>query len=162
MGVPSYLDVQTMVEAHVDYSDVCFLISLGECHLERGVCHSRLKTLHLHPQSLTARPWKMVVGRLVSFWVSAYFQGRTVKLREGIDLLPGRPGVCAIAPEASAPDDRKNGFRLGTLPETNESHLKMDGWNMIFSFWGSSIFRGELLVSGRVIKIKKTEEALFA
>ena len=31
---------------------------------------------------LTARTWKWMVGILVSFWVSAYFQGRTVSLRE--------------------------------------------------------------------------------
>ena len=33
-------------------------------------------------RSLTARPWKMVVGRLLSYWEDN-FQGRTVKLREG-------------------------------------------------------------------------------
>ena len=39
-----------------------------------------------------------------------------------------------------------------THPETNSSHLKMDGWNIIVSFWGKrSIFRGELFVSGRVL-----------
>ncbi len=27
----------------------------------------------------------MMVGRLLSYWVSAYFQGRAVKLREGIE-----------------------------------------------------------------------------
>ena len=35
------------------------------------------------------------------------------------------------------------------LPETNELHLKMDGWKMKF-FLGWSILRGELLVSGSV------------
>ena len=34
------------------------------------------------PRSLTARPWKMMVGRWVSFWVSAYFRGY-VKLQLG-------------------------------------------------------------------------------
>ena len=35
-------------------------------------------------------------------------------------------------------------------PETNELHLKMDGWNWntIVSFWDCLIFRGKLLVSG--------------
>ena len=33
-----------------------------------------------------------------------------------------------------------------TLPETNSSHLKMDGWNTRFLF-GWPICRGELLVS---------------
>ena len=39
----------------------------------------------------------------------------------------------------------------GTLSETNSSHLKMDGWNTIFSLWGKRpIFRCELLVLGSV------------
>ena len=42
----------------------------------------------LQPQSLTARPWKMMLGRLLSdwefIWVSLYFQGRChVKLSGG-------------------------------------------------------------------------------
>ena len=39
-----------------------------------------------------------------------------------------------------------------TLPETNELHLKMDGWNTIRLPFGAfrPIFKGELLVSGRV------------
>ena len=36
-----------------------------------------------------------------------------------------------------------------TLPETNSSHLKMDGWNLSFLL-GWPIFRGELLVLGSV------------
>jgi len=36
----------------------------------------------IHPRSLAVRPWKWMVGRLVSFW-EVTFQGRTVKLREG-------------------------------------------------------------------------------
>ena len=36
-----------------------------------------------------------------------------------------------------------------TLPETNSSHLEMDGWNTSFLL-GWPIFRGELLVSGSV------------
>ena len=36
-----------------------------------------------------------------------------------------------------------------TLPETNSSHLKMDGWNTILSYWGG-LFSGATLVSGRV------------
>ena len=41
---------------------------------------------------------------------------------------------------------------FGTLPETNSSHLKMDGWKTnIVSFWGPACFQGHLLlVSGRV------------
>ena len=29
-----------------------------------------------------------------------------------------------------------------TLPETNSSHLKMDGWKTILSFWGPAYFQG--------------------
>ena len=38
---------------------------------------------------------------------------------------------------------------ISTLPETNSSHLKMGGWKATF-LMGNPIFRGELLVSGRV------------
>ena len=38
----------------------------------------------------------------------------------------------------------------GTLPETNSSPLKMDGWKMNFLL-GRPIFRCDLLVSGRVL-----------
>ena len=37
-----------------------------------------------------------------------------------------------------------------TLPETNSSYLKMDGWKTIVSFW-ETLFSGAMLVSGRVI-----------
>ncbi len=37
-----------------------------------------------------------------------------------------------------------------TLPKTNSSHLNMDGWNTIVSFW-DILFSGAMLVSGRVI-----------
>ena len=41
-----------------------------------------------------------------------------------------------------------------TLPETHSLHLKMDGWKTIrFPFGARPIFRGELLVSGRVTPI---------
>ncbi len=42
-------------------------------------------------------------------------------------------------------------FEGCTLPETNISHLKMDGWNTIVSFWNGK-FSGtvSMLVSGRV------------
>ena len=32
-------------------------------------------------------------------------------------------------------------YTLSTLPETNSSHLKMDGWNTIVSFW-EGLFSG--------------------
>ena len=37
---------------------------------------------------------------------------------------------------------------LDTLPETNSSHLKMDGWNTILSYWGG-LFSGAFAVSFR-------------
>ena len=44
-----------------------------------------------------------------------------------------------------------NGACQRTLPETNSSHLKNRGWNMIISFWGLAYFQGLLLsVSGSV------------
>ena len=42
-----------------------------------------------------------------------------------------------------------DGFVDSTLPETNSSHLKMDGWNTSFLL-GWPMFRCELLVSGGV------------
>ena len=38
----------------------------------------------------------------------------------------------------------QHGFRVlnATLPETNSSPLKMDGWNTIVSFWGPAYFQG--------------------
>ena len=47
-----------------------------------------------------------------------------------------------------------------TLPETNSSHLKMDGWNTTFLL-GWPIFRCELLVSGRVICFPRLETMFF-
>ena len=42
-------------------------------------------------------------------------------------------------------------FRLRnyTLPETNSSHLKMDGWNTIISFWGPAQF--SVVVLGTIV-----------
>ena len=38
--------------------------------------------------------------------------------------------------------------RDSTLPETNSSHLKMDGWNTSsFPFWDPSLFSGAFAVS---------------
>ena len=33
-------------------------------------------------------------------------------------------------------------IKVNTLPETNSSHLKMNGWKMIASFWGPAYFQG--------------------
>ncbi len=44
----------------------------------------------------------------------------------------------------------KNSIPRGTtLPETNTSHLKMDGWNTILSFWGPAYFQGPTQKSRR-------------
>ena len=45
-----------------------------------------------------------------------------------------------------------------TLPATNSSHLKMDGWNTTFLL-GRPIFRGELLVSREGITCYTTQHA---
>ncbi len=47
-----------------------------------------------------------------------------------------------------------------TLPETNSSHLKMDGWKTTFLL-GWPILRGELLVSGSVTMDKEGLEDEF-
>ena len=38
-------------------------------------------------------------------------------------------------------DLEEMGFWSYTLPETNSSHLKMDGWNTIVSLWVSAHFQ---------------------
>ena len=40
-------------------------------------------------------------------------------------------------------------FQALTLPETKKSHLKMDGWKTIVSFW-EGLLAGAMLVSGSV------------
>ena len=49
-------------------------------------------------------------------------------------------------------------FKMATLPETNSSLLKMDGWNTSFLCGARPIFRCELLVSGRVSKFWHFQE----
>ena len=38
-----------------------------------------------------------------------------------------------------------------TLPETNSSHMKMDGWKDSFTFW-EGLLSGAMLLSGRVFQ----------
>ena len=46
------------------------------------------------------------------------------------------PSFQQIKPQSDTPT---------TLPETNISHLKIDNWNMILSFWGvSAYFQGAM------------------
>ena len=40
-----------------------------------------------------------------------------------------------------------------TLPETNSSHLKMDGWNTILFFWGPAYFQGRAVSFRECIKL---------
>ena len=47
------------------------------------------------------------------------------------------------------------GVRRLTLPETNSSHLQIDGWKTILSFW-DGLFSGAMLVSGRVLWDKRS------
>ena len=44
-------------------------------------------------------------------------------------------------------------INVATLPETNSSPLKMDGWKTIVSYWGG-LFSGAMLVSGRVMALR--------
>ena len=54
-----------------------------------------------------------------------------------------------------------NRFEKGTLPEPNSSHLKMDGWNMIVSFWGQrAYFSGIFAVTFREGNHLKTKPVL--
>ena len=39
--------------------------------------------------------------------------------------------------------DNENNSQLFTLPETNSSPLKMDGWNTSLSYWVSAYFQGQ-------------------
>ena len=54
-------------------------------HVE--MCKSRWPRHMLHPWSLTARPWKMVVGRRSFPFGKVTFQGRAVKLQGGTPFL---------------------------------------------------------------------------
>ena len=49
----------------------------------------------------------------------------------------------------------ENGHAIDTLPETNSSPLKIDGWKTIVSFWDGP-FSGAMLVLGRVCFVENT------
>ena len=38
----------------------------------------------------------------------------------------------------------RESFGSNTLPKTNSSPLKMDGWKTILSFWGNAYFKGDI------------------
>ena len=71
-------------------SDCCYLTNLSsdpdsqskEFQTHVG-CEASVQILeNIHPQSLTARPWRWwLEDKPASFWVLVAFQGRTVKLR---------------------------------------------------------------------------------
>ncbi len=49
------------------------------------------------------------------------------------------------------------GFTWDLWDETNSSHLKMDGWKTILSFW-DGLFSGAMLVSGNVHPTKRRND----
>ena len=72
-----------------------------------------------------------------------------------LDFLDSLTGLCGLV----AP--REDGCSCGasqlmmwmdTLPETNSSPLKMDGWNTILSYWGPAYFQGRLLLVSRRVR----------
>ena len=68
-----------------------------------------------HPRSLTARPWKTVVGRLLSYWVPVTFQGlcstsggsKYHALKSSFQVKGGWSGVAASLENKSCPLDSK-------------------------------------------------------
>ena len=60
-----------------------FFPSIGSGQHIQVNWHIVIMSQFIHPRSLTVRPWKIVLGRLLSYWVSVTFQGRAVELREG-------------------------------------------------------------------------------
>ena len=60
---------------------LCFLVK--EWNQDLGTEPKPWNYSGIPSRSLTACPLKMVVGRLLSYWVSVTFQGRTVKLPGG-------------------------------------------------------------------------------
>ena len=57
--------------------------------------------------------------------------------------------VLQVEPEGNEIGVTYASFWGCTLPETNSSHLNLDGWNAIVSFW-DGLFSGAMLVLGRV------------
>ena len=70
-----------------------------------------------------------------------------------IFLTKNSPPVKSVPAEHNLPTPRQKQkhrkFNQNTYPETNVWPLEMDGWYTIFLL-GRPIFRGKLLVSGRV------------
>ena len=54
-----------------------------------------------------------------------------------LEIFLGIPGTCHCFIGKVRPDPKG-----GSLPETNSSPLKMDGWNTILSYWVSAYFQG--------------------
>ena len=57
-------------------------------------------------------------------------------------------------------DIRSVKILLNDLPETNSSHLKMDGWNTSFLLW-KGLYSGAMLVSGSVTNRKLFTAPIF-
>ena len=81
----------------------------------------------------------------VSFLVAVWFQVS--------GFITNSDGFWCYNVDGNQKSGSPNQLRLvvNALPETNSSHLKMDGWNTIVSFWGPAYFQVRLLlVSGSV------------
>ena len=67
------------------------------------------------------------------------------------DIYYMRPAFLLVSsPNAFPPQEIAGLIKGVTLPETNSSHLKIDGWNTILSFWGKfGLFSGAFAVSFR-------------
>ena len=83
----------------INLLEVSNLVTTHLCVSQAHVCCNQLKKntkKNLLSLKLTARTWKWMVGRLLTFWGPAYFQVRTVSFREGISSFctgPGKPTV---------------------------------------------------------------------
>ena len=96
-------------------------IASCQCFNEKRTAVSQAKTRWknnvLHPRSLTARPWRMMVGRLLSFW-DGLFSGamlnfRWVKSSVGCDIWAQKAEAVVILPHL---------LRLTTHPRNRHFH----------------------------------------
>ena len=111
------------------------------------------KTFNKHQQThrffLVAPSKALELGRRYGLWFGWCWRwgcscGSAEEWFVWWDFFTGRELNCAWMELVQV-----RGDKLSTLPETNSSPLKMDGWNTTILL-GRPIFRGELLVSGRV------------
>ena len=86
---------------------------------------------------------------LMAFWITTNLKYR---LKHPQSLGTNIP----LSPELMVQQSKRRclmNHRRSTLPETNSSHLKIDGWKTIVSFWGpwDGLFSGATLCSGNVL-----------